>query len=47
MKDQQTNSDMSHTNETRNNLNDKISRYKMLGKSKKVQWSDKRRYRNI
>jgi len=47
MKDQQTNSDMSHTNETRNLLNSKISKYTILGKSKKVQWSDKRRYRNI
>ena len=46
MKDQQTNGNP-HTNETRNNLNSKISKYRMLGQSKKVQWSDKRRFRNI
>jgi len=46
MKDQQTNGNP-HTNETRNDLNNKISKYKMLGNSKKVLWSDKRRFRNI
>ena len=34
-------------NNDRNNLNQKISRLGLLGKSKKVKWSDKRRYRNI
>lgn len=36
-----------HTNETRNNLNQKVSKLSMLGNTKKVKWSDKRRYRNI
>ncbi len=31
----------------RNDLNQKISKLKMLGSSKKVKWSDKRRFRNI
>jgi len=34
-------------NNDRNSLNSKISKLKMLGNSKKVKWSDKRRYRNI
>jgi len=44
--DQQNNGNP-HTQEIRNKLNQNISKYSMLGKSKKVQWSDKRRYRNI
>ena len=36
-----------HTNETRNTFNDKVSRLSMMGRTKKVKWSDKRRYRNI
>jgi len=31
----------------RNTFNHKVSRMSMLGRSKKVQWSDKRRWRNI
>ncbi len=31
----------------RNAFNQKVSRFLMLGKTKKVKWSDKRRYRNI
>jgi len=46
MEDQQKNGNP-HTNETRNSLNDKISKLSLLGKSKKVQWSNKRRFRNI
>jgi hypothetical protein len=46
MNDQQTNGNP-HTNETRNNLNNKIYKLSLLGKSKKVQWSNKRRFRNI
>ena len=42
--DQQNNP---HTQETRNKFNQVVAKYSMLGKSKKVQWSDKRRYRNI
>ena len=34
-------------NNDRNNLNAKISKLSFLGKSSKVKWSDKRRYRNI
>jgi hypothetical protein len=34
-------------NSDRNDLNQKISKLKMLGNSKKIKWSDKRRYRNI
>ncbi len=34
-------------NDSRNNFNDKVSKLSLLGKSKKVKWSDKRRYRNI
>ena len=34
-------------NNDRNNLNEKISKLSFLGKSSKVKWSDKRRYRNI
>ena len=44
--DQQQNGNP-HTNDTRNVFNKKVSRLTFLGKSKKVQWSDKRRYRNI
>ena len=36
-----------HTNDTRNSLNAKISRLSMLGKTKKIQWGDKRRFRTI
>jgi hypothetical protein len=46
MQDQQNNGNP-HTNETRNDLNNKISKLSLLGKSKKVQWSNKRRFRNI
>ncbi len=34
-------------NSDRNDLNQKISKLRMLGNSAKVKWSDKRRYRNI
>lgn len=34
-------------NNDRNNFNDKVSKLSLLGKSKKIKWSDKRRYRNI
>ena len=34
-------------NNDRNNFNNKVSKLSLLGKSKKVKWSDKRRYRNI
>jgi len=44
--DQQNNGNP-HTHETRNSFNQKVAKLSMLGRSKKVQWSDKRRYRNI
>jgi hypothetical protein len=44
--DQQNNGNP-HTQETRNSFNQKVAKLAMLGRSKKVQWSDKRRYRNI
>lgn len=34
-------------NDERNSLNQRISRLSFLGKSSKVKWSDRRRYRNI
>jgi len=34
-------------NNDRNAFNSKVSKYSKLGNTKKVQWSDKRRYRNI
>jgi len=36
-----------HTNGTRNTFNNRVNRYVMLGKSKKVQWDGKRRNRSI
>ena len=34
-------------NTDRNTFNQRVSRLAMLGQTKKVKWSDKRRYRNI
>ena len=34
-------------NNDRNSFNEKVSKYSNLGNTKKVQWSDKRRYRII
>jgi len=36
-----------HTNDTRNTFNKRVSRYIMLGSTKKVQWDGKRRNRSI
>lgn len=44
---EQQNNGNPHTQETRNKFNQTVARYSILGKSKKIQWSDKRRYRNI
>ena len=44
--DQQNNGNP-HTQEVRNKFNQKVARFAMLGRSKKVQWAEKRRYRNI
>ena len=46
MADNQNNGN-TQLNNDRNNLNQKISKLSLLGNSKKVKWSDKRRYRNI
>ena len=34
-------------NTDRNTFNQRVGRLAMLGQTKKVKWSDKRRYRNI
>ena len=44
--DQQNNGNP-HTQDMRNTFNKKVAKYSMLGRSKKVQWAEKRRYRNI
>ena len=36
-----------HTNETRNQFNKTVSKYRVLGSSKKVQWDGKRRNRSV
>ena len=46
MADNQNNGN-TQLNNDRNNFNQKISKLSLLGNSKKVKWSDKRRYRNI
>ena len=46
MRNQQNNGNP-HTQETRNQFNNKVSKLAILGQSKKVKWSDKRRFRNI
>ena len=46
MEDQQKNGNP-QLNGERNTFNQRVSRLSMLGNSKKVKWSDKRRYRNI
>jgi len=37
----------SQLNQSRNDFNIKVSRLTMLGQTKKVKWSDRRRWRNI
>ncbi len=34
-------------NQDRNAFNQKVSRLSMLGRTKKVQWSNRRRWRNV
>jgi hypothetical protein len=34
-------------NNERNNFNKKVGRLSILGQTKKIKWSDRRRYRNI
>ena len=44
---QETNNGQTQVNQTRNSFNDKVSKYRMLGNSKKVQWDNARRNRSI
>ena len=44
---QQSNSGNEQLNATRNSFNNKVSKYRMLGGSKKVQWDSARRNRSI
>ena len=46
MADNQNNGN-TQLNTDRNNLNQRVSKLAYLGKSSKVQWSDKRRFRKI
>ena len=44
---QETNNGQTQINQVRNSFNGKVSKYKMLGASKKVQWDNTRRNRAI
>ena len=44
---QETNNGQTQINKTRNSFNDKVSKYRMLGTSKKIQWDSARRNRSI
>jgi hypothetical protein len=44
---QETNNGQTQVNQTRNSFNDKISKYRMLGSSRKIQWDNARRNRSI
>ena len=37
----------SQLNQSRNDFNTKVSRLTMLGQTKKVKWSNRRRWRNV
>ena len=45
-KEQQSNGN-TQINSERNSLNQRVSRLSYLGRSSKVKWSDRRRFRNI
>ena len=47
MEQNQSNNGNTQINQTRNSFNDKVSKYRMLGSSKKVQWDNTRRNRSI
>lgn len=47
MTGEQSNNGNTQINNERNNLNSRVSRFRMLGKSKKVQWDGRRRNRTI
>tara|TARA_R100000544_G_C2165203_1_gene29571 strand:- start:297 stop:443 length:147 start_codon:yes stop_codon:yes gene_type:complete len=44
---QQSNNGNEQLNAARNSFNSKVSKYKMLGGTKKVQWDNARRNRSI
>ena len=44
---QETNNGQTQVNQTRNSFNDKVSKYRLLGNSKKVLWDNSRRNRSI
>ena len=44
---QETNNGQTQINQSRNSFNHKVSKYSMLGKSKKVTWDSTRRNRSI
>lgn len=44
---QETNNGQTQVNQTRNSFNNKVSKYRLLGNSKKVQWDNSRRNRSI
>tara|TARA_Y100000385_G_C12906695_1_gene556617 strand:+ start:556 stop:696 length:141 start_codon:yes stop_codon:yes gene_type:complete len=43
----QKNNGNNQINNTRESFNEKVSKLSILGKTKKVQWEDKRRFRSI
>jgi len=43
----QNNNGNNQINNTRESFNEKVSKLSILGKTKKVQWEDKRRFRSI
>ncbi len=44
---QETNNGQTQVNQARNSFNNKVSKYRILGGSKKVQWDNVRRNRAI
>ena len=47
MENNQSNNGNTQINQTRNSFNDKVSKLKLLGASKKVAWDNRRRNRAI
>jgi hypothetical protein len=45
--DKQINNGNQQINHTRESFNEKVSKLSILGKSKKIKWDDKRRFRSI
>jgi len=44
---QESNNGQTQINQSRNSFNSKVSKYRMLGSTKKVQWDSARRNRSI